>query len=95
VVSLKETAPTEPPEKLSGRRFPYNMATDWQITPELELAQINMGWFVPCKDWLGTSTFETMSQALTTPGGWWATSSEYVFLYSKPAKIAFRLRHGD
>ncbi|MEM9426008.1 MAG: hypothetical protein AAGA06_04830 [Pseudomonadota bacterium] len=95
VVELPEDAAVQPPAALSGRKHPLNMPSNWQRTPGENLSEMSMGWFAECREDLGDALFDRMSDALEAPGGWWNSRTDTVFLYSRPARLAFRLRHGD
>lgn len=95
VVRLPQDAAQRPPAALSGRKFPLNMPSEWQETPGPTMSNINMGWFLDCRPKLGDELFGAMTDALEAPGGWWAAGSENIFVYSKTARLAYRLRHGD
>ncbi|MEM9475012.1 MAG: hypothetical protein AAGA71_06950 [Pseudomonadota bacterium] len=96
VVSLAETAPTEPAEEAdSGGRRQFRWGGNWQPTPASPPnPERHNG--VDCINRFDAATAERIAAAMREPGSWYVRrAGGILFLYSPPQRIAVRLRHGD
>lgn len=105
VVELDEAAPSNPPESdntakgrsEAGRQADFRFAGDWKPTPARGDPWVWTEGMDPyfCDPYPGDALITRLREAVSLPGGWYHSESEYLFVYSKPAALAFRFRVGD
>ena len=98
IVELRSSGPDTPPPAVNGRAWWLGFDGDWQATPEHPGPRDTMRRALQfCRKYWDDETGNRLARALATPGSWYIRSpvGETLLIYSRPERIAARIRFGD
>ncbi|MEM6595677.1 MAG: hypothetical protein AAF672_12885 [Pseudomonadota bacterium] len=98
IVSLPESVASDPPMPARGVSWQFRWGGEnWEPTPMQPLGDTTRDAIDACSGYWSAEALERLRAALNAPGSFVLVGSvgETVFVYSKPQRLAARVRYGD